>query len=103
MHRGVRVQGEAVLHGESASAVVKGQHLGQSQALLNGALLQYLVLVFGPGGLQLRLVLLRLPQRSGQNACDVFVTGRGHRHHRPVLLPHGLRHEEVEVRRELKG
>ena len=82
MHRGVRVQGEVVLHGEPQCSVVKGQHLGQTQALLHGALLQYLVLVFGPGGLHLRPILLRLRQHSGQNACDLFVTGRGHRHHR---------------------
>ena len=79
MHRGVRVQREAVLHGEPQRSVVKGQHLGQTQALLHGALLQYLVLVFGRGGRKLCPILLRLPQHSGQNTCDLFVTGRGHR------------------------
>jgi hypothetical protein len=97
VHRGVRVQREAVLHGEPTSAVTGRRHLGQAQALLYGALLQRLVLVLRPRNLEFRPVLLRCAQDASQNAGDVFVTGRGHRHHRPVFLPQRLGCEEVEV------
>ena len=103
MHGGVRVEREAVAHREPSRVLVRSRCLDETQALLNGALLQLLVLVLRPGRLELRPVLLRRAQHASQNASHVFITGRGHRHHRAVFLPHRLRHEEVEVRRQLKG
>ncbi len=82
--------------------LVRRRRLDETQALLNGLLLQFLRVVLWPGCLEVRPVLLRLPQHAGQNAGDLFITGRSHRHHRPGLLPQRLGDEEVEVRRQLE-
>ena len=44
--------------------------VGQTQLLLNGALLEFLVLVFRPRRVQLGPVLLRLPQHPRQHGRD---------------------------------
>ena len=61
MDRGVRVQREAVDDREPALSG-SGQ-VGQPEALLDGALLQHLVLVLRPRCVEVRPVLLRLPQQ----------------------------------------
>ena len=103
MHGSVRVEREAVTHREPSRGLVERRRFDETQALLNGPLLQLLVLVFRPGRLERSPVFLRRAQHASQNACYVVITGRGHRHHRAVVLPQRLRDEEVEVRREFVG
>jgi hypothetical protein len=92
-----------VQHRQPSRAMTRRRRLDQAAALLNGLLLQRLVFVLGPGGVELRPVLLRLSQHARQNALHVFVTGRRHRHHRPALFPLRLGHQQVQVRRELEA
>jgi len=103
VHRGVCVQREALQHREPSSSVVRSRRLDETQALLNGPLLQLLVLVLRPGRLEVRPVLLRRSQHAGQNAGHLFVAGSSHRHHRSVGLPHRLCHEKMKVGCELKA
>jgi hypothetical protein len=102
VHRGVRVQGEALQHRDAPRARARSRSLDEAQALLRGSLLQLLVLVLWPRRLEVRPVLLRRAQHAGQNAGHLFVAGRRHRHHRPVGLPHPLSHEQMEVGRQLE-
>jgi len=72
-------------------ARARSRSLAEAQALLNGALLQLLVVVLGPRRLEVRPVLLRRAQHAGQNAGHLFVARRS----RPVGLPHRLSHEQM--------
>ena len=100
VHRSVRVKREAFQHRDASCA--RSRSLDEAQALLNGALLQLLVVLLGPRRIEVRPVLLRRSQHTGQNAHHVFVAGSGHRHHRSVVLPQRLSHEQMEVWSELE-
>ena len=53
VHCGVRVQREAVAHREPARVLVRSRRLDETQALLNGALLQLLEVILRSEGLEL--------------------------------------------------
>jgi hypothetical protein len=78
VYRSVGVQRKAIGDGQAAASA--RWSVGQRQPLLNGLLLQHLVLVVSP-------VSLGLAQHSVQHAGDVVVTGWPQRHHLPVGLP----------------
>jgi len=102
VHRGVGVQREALLHRHAPLMSRPWRRLRHAQPLVDGKLLQLLVLVFGPRGLEVRPVFLRLPQRPVQHPGDVVVRRRCQLHRAPVLPPQRLGHQQVQVRRQLE-
>jgi len=61
---------------------------------LDGALLEHLVLVFRPGRVEVRPVLLCLPQHPVEHLGDDVVRGRRQLHHGAVVSPQRLGYQQ---------
>jgi hypothetical protein len=98
------MQRKAFQHRDSPGSMCRRrlERLGQVERLLHGLVLKCFILVVGPAGPLLDPPLLLPLQHSLEYSSHDFVVRRRHPYRLTVSPEQGLRHEQMQVWRQLK-